>query len=134
MARYPKYATTVIGAYSVPDWFESLDRLPAVGQLAMASMADAQFRATQAAVLDQAIAGIDVVTGGEMHRRTHNRHSPPGPSSSTISATACSSPPTRPPRSRSSSVGTRSISCSPMWQCRAAERPRARGGGHAPPA
>jgi 5-methyltetrahydropteroyltriglutamate--homocysteine methyltransferase len=77
MARYPKYTTTVIGAYSVPDWFEPLDRLLAVGQLAMASMADAQFRATQAAVLDQAIAGVDVVTGGEMHRRTHNRHSPP---------------------------------------------------------
>ncbi len=43
----------------------------------MASMADAQFRAGQAAILDQQIAGIDVVTGGEMHRRTHNRHSPP---------------------------------------------------------
>ena len=75
--KYPKYATTVIGAHSVPDWFESLDRLLAVGQLSMASMADAQFRASQAAVLDQEIAGIDVITGGEMHRRTHNRHSPP---------------------------------------------------------
>ena len=77
MARYPKYATTVIGAHSVPDWYEALDRLVAVGQLSMASMADAQYRASQAAVLDQEIAGIDVVTGGEMHRRTHNRHSPP---------------------------------------------------------
>jgi 5-methyltetrahydropteroyltriglutamate--homocysteine methyltransferase len=77
MAKYPKYATTVIGAHSVPDWYEALDRLVAVGQLSMASMADAQYRATQAAVLDQEIAGIDVVTGGEMHRRTHNRHSPP---------------------------------------------------------
>src|SRR6202166_1794567 len=77
LLKYPKYATTVIGAYSVPDWFEPLDRLLAVGQLSMASMADAQFRAGQAAVLDQELAGIDVVTGGEMHRRTHNRHSPP---------------------------------------------------------
>src|SRR5271167_2975446 len=77
MPRYPKYATTVIGAHSVPDWFEALDRLLAVGQLSMASMADAQFRASQAAILDQEIAGIDVITGGEMHRRTHNRHSPP---------------------------------------------------------
>jgi len=40
MARYSKYATTVIGAYSVPDWFEPLDRLLAVGQLSMASMAE----------------------------------------------------------------------------------------------
>ena len=61
----------------MPDWFEALDRLLAVGQLVMASMADAQFRASQAAMLDQEIAGIDVITGGEMHRRTHNRHSPP---------------------------------------------------------
>ena len=77
MSMYPRYATTVIGAHSVPDWYEALDRLVAVGQLSMSSLADAQFRASQAAVLDQEIAGIDVVTGGEMHRRTHNRHSPP---------------------------------------------------------
>jgi 5-methyltetrahydropteroyltriglutamate--homocysteine methyltransferase len=77
MSRYPKFATTVIGAHSVPDWYEALDRLVAVGQLGMASLADAQYRASQAAVLDQENAGIDVITGGEMHRRTHNRHSPP---------------------------------------------------------
>jgi 5-methyltetrahydropteroyltriglutamate--homocysteine methyltransferase len=77
MNPYPKYATTVIGAHSVPDWYEALDRLLAVGQLSMASMADAQYRASQAAILDQEIAAIDVVTGGEMHRRTHNRHAPP---------------------------------------------------------
>ena len=75
--NYPRYATTVVGAHSVPDWYEALDRLVAVGQLSMGTMADAQYRGTQAAVLDQELAGIDVVTGGEMHRRTHNRHSPP---------------------------------------------------------
>ena len=75
--RYPKYSTTVIGAHSVPDWYEALDRLVAVGQLSLASMADAQHRCTEAAVMEQEIAGIDVVTGGEMHRRTHNRHAPP---------------------------------------------------------
>jgi hypothetical protein len=26
MKPYPKYATTVIGAHSVPDWYEALDR------------------------------------------------------------------------------------------------------------
>jgi len=77
MRPYPKYTTTVIGAYSVPDWYEALDRLMAVGQLSMSSMADAQYRAGVAAVHDQELAGIDVITGGEMHRRTHNRHSPP---------------------------------------------------------
>jgi 5-methyltetrahydropteroyltriglutamate--homocysteine methyltransferase len=76
-ANYPKYVTTVVGAHSVPDWYETLDRAVAVGQLSMAAMTDAQFRASQAAILDQELAGIDVITGGEMHRRTHNRHSPP---------------------------------------------------------
>jgi 5-methyltetrahydropteroyltriglutamate--homocysteine methyltransferase len=40
-------------------------------------MADAQFRVMQAAILEQETAGIDIITGGETHRRTHNRHSPP---------------------------------------------------------
>jgi 5-methyltetrahydropteroyltriglutamate--homocysteine methyltransferase len=77
VSKYGRYTTTVVGAHSVPDWYEALDRLIAVGQLSMGALADAQYRCTQAAVLDQELAGIDVVTGGEMHRRTHNRHSPP---------------------------------------------------------
>src|SRR5215204_4039504 len=77
MPHYPMYTTTVIGAYSIPRWYESLDRLITLGQLQPADMADAQFRTMQAAVLEQEIAGIDIITGGEAHRRTHNRHSPP---------------------------------------------------------
>ena len=77
MPRYPGYTTTVVGAHSVPRWYEALDRLVTLGQLSAGDFADAQLRASQAAVLEQEIAGIDVVTGGEMHRRTHNRHSPP---------------------------------------------------------
>jgi 5-methyltetrahydropteroyltriglutamate--homocysteine methyltransferase len=77
MKPYPKYTTTVVGAHSVPDWYEPLDRMVSFGQLSMTALADAQYRAGQAAVLDQELADIDVVTGGEMHRRTHNRHSPP---------------------------------------------------------
>jgi len=77
MAHYEKFMTTVVGAHSVPRWYEALDRLVTLGQLSPADMADAQFRASQAAILEQEAAGIDVITGGEMHRRTHNRHSPP---------------------------------------------------------
>ncbi len=77
MAHYRKYTTTVVGAHSVPRWYEALDRLVGLGQISPADFADAQFRATQAAILEQEVAGIDVITGGEMHRRTHNRHSPP---------------------------------------------------------
>src|SRR3984885_5367859 len=75
--HYEKYTTTVIGAHSVPRWYEAMDRLVSSGQLAVGDFTDAQLRATQAAILEQEIAGIDVITGGEMHRRTHNRHSPP---------------------------------------------------------
>jgi 5-methyltetrahydropteroyltriglutamate--homocysteine methyltransferase len=77
MPAYPKYTTTVIGAHSVPRWYEALDRLATLGQLQPADVGDAQYRAMQAAILEQEIAGIDVITGGETHRRTHNRHSPP---------------------------------------------------------
>jgi 5-methyltetrahydropteroyltriglutamate--homocysteine methyltransferase len=77
MPRYKEYTTTVIGAHSVPRWYEAMDRLVVSGQLASGDFVDAQLRATQAAILEQEIAGIDVITGGEMHRRTHNRHSPP---------------------------------------------------------
>jgi 5-methyltetrahydropteroyltriglutamate--homocysteine methyltransferase len=75
--HYRKYTTTVVGAHSVPRWYEALDRLVTLGNLSAGDFADAQFRATQAAILEQEAAGIDVITGGEMHRRTHNRHSPP---------------------------------------------------------
>jgi 5-methyltetrahydropteroyltriglutamate--homocysteine methyltransferase len=77
MPRYRRYTTTVVGAHSVPRWYEALDRLVTLGQLAPGDFADAQFRASQAAILEQETAGIDIITGGEMHRRRHNRHSPP---------------------------------------------------------
>jgi 5-methyltetrahydropteroyltriglutamate--homocysteine methyltransferase len=77
MPPYPRYTTTVVGAHSVPRWYEALDRLVSSEQLSEGDLLDAQLRATQAAILEQEIAGIDVITGGEMHRRRHNRHSPP---------------------------------------------------------
>ena len=77
MPHYPKLTTTVVGAHSVPRWYEALDRQVALGHLGAGDFADAQLRATQAAILEQEIAGIDIITGGEMHRRTHNRHAPP---------------------------------------------------------
>ena len=77
MTDYSPYATTVVGAYSVPRWYEALEREVESGALSRADMANAQFVATQAAILDQDTAGIDILNGGEMHRRTNNRHAPP---------------------------------------------------------
>lgn len=77
MSYYAPYATTVVGAYSVPRWYEVLERAVEDGSLSRADMANAQFIASQAAILDHDTAGIDILTGGEMHRRTNNRHAPP---------------------------------------------------------
>ncbi|HEV8028116.1 MAG TPA: hypothetical protein VGP50_11835 [Stellaceae bacterium] len=77
MPLYESYTTTVVGAHSVPRWYEALDRLVTFGQLASGDFEDAQLRCSQAAILEQELAGIDVITGGEMHRRRHNRNSPP---------------------------------------------------------
>jgi len=77
MTEYGKYTTTVIGSYSVPRWYETLEKQVEAGTLSKGDMEDAQYRAAQAAILDQETAGIDIITGGEMHRRTNNRHAPP---------------------------------------------------------
>jgi 5-methyltetrahydropteroyltriglutamate--homocysteine methyltransferase len=77
MKVHAPYATTVVGSYSVPLWYETLEREIETGRLPREQFTDAQFRATQAAVKDQELAGIDIITGGEMHRRTNNRHAPP---------------------------------------------------------
>lgn len=77
MENYAKYTTTVVGSYSVPRWYEALEKQVEAGILSEEDMQDAQHRTTQAAVVDQETAGIDIITGGEMHRRTNNRHAPP---------------------------------------------------------
>ncbi|MQA88497.1 MAG: hypothetical protein GEV03_28755 [Streptosporangiales bacterium] len=72
-----EYTTTVVGAYSVPRWYEALEKQVEQGLLTKEEMADAQWRASQAAIADQDSAGVDILNGGEMHRRTNNRHAPP---------------------------------------------------------
>jgi 5-methyltetrahydropteroyltriglutamate--homocysteine methyltransferase len=72
-----KYTTTVVGAHSLPRWYEILELQVEAGAMSMEDMRDAQSRASQAALLDEEAAGIDVVNGGEMHRRLNNRHAPP---------------------------------------------------------
>lgn len=75
--HYPKYTTTVVGSYSVPRFYEIIEMQIEAGVLSPEDMEMAQFHATQAAIMDQQVAGIDLITGGEMHRRTNNRHAPP---------------------------------------------------------
>jgi len=58
----------MVGAHNVPRWYEALDRLVEAGTLSRADMADAPRRDPGGD--HQEVAGIDIVTGGEMHRRT----------------------------------------------------------------
>ncbi len=72
-----KYTTSVVGSYSVPRWYAALEKQVESGALSAEDMADVQFRASQAAIADQEASGVDIIGGGEMHRRTNNRHAPP---------------------------------------------------------
>src|SRR2546421_10854744 len=77
MPKLPAYTTTVVGAYSVPRWYEALEQQVEAGLLTREEMADAQWRAAQAALVDQEVAGIDIPNGGGMHPRGDNPHAPP---------------------------------------------------------
>lgn len=60
--------TTVIGSYSVPDWLERLKCDYYLGRLSKAQLDAVQDVAIKAAIKDQEIAGIDIVTDGELRR------------------------------------------------------------------
>ena len=77
MNAYPKFTTTVIGAHSVPTGTRRSIGLCPSASYPWCRWPTRNIVRSQAAILDQEIAGIDVITGGEMHRRTHNRHRPP---------------------------------------------------------
>ncbi len=69
--------TTVVGSYSVPDWYETLSQAVDSGALAAQSFTQAKECAARAAVHDQESAGIDVISDGELFRRDDNRFGPP---------------------------------------------------------
>jgi 5-methyltetrahydropteroyltriglutamate--homocysteine methyltransferase len=64
----PLLPTTVIGSYSVPDWLERLKTDFHRGQLSGAQLESVHDVAIKAAIKDQEIAGIDIVTDGELRR------------------------------------------------------------------
>jgi 5-methyltetrahydropteroyltriglutamate--homocysteine methyltransferase len=59
---------TVVGSYPQPDWLDYVREGVADGDLDQADRAEAEEDATRAAILDQQVAGLDVVTDGEMRR------------------------------------------------------------------
>ncbi|HEV7655155.1 MAG TPA: hypothetical protein VGP36_10570 [Mycobacteriales bacterium] len=68
VTRLPLLPTTVIGSYSVPDWLERLKTDFHRGQLSGAQLESVHDMAIKAAIKDQEIAGIDIVSDGELRR------------------------------------------------------------------
>jgi 5-methyltetrahydropteroyltriglutamate--homocysteine methyltransferase len=64
----PLLPTTVIGSYSVPDWLERLKTDYHRGRLSGTQLESVHEVAIKAAIKDQEIAGIDIVTDGELRR------------------------------------------------------------------
>lgn len=72
-----KTITTVVGSYTVPDWYAALQEAVAAGKIPPEAFRDAKATAARAAVKDQERAGVDVVSDGELFRRDDNRFGPP---------------------------------------------------------
>ncbi|MBI5575521.1 MAG: hypothetical protein HY896_04075 [Deltaproteobacteria bacterium] len=72
-----KIPTTVIGSYTVPDWYPALQTAVAKGEITPEAFREAKSIAARAAVKDQEEAGVDIVSDGELFRRDDNRFGPP---------------------------------------------------------
>lgn len=66
----PLLPTTVIGSYSFPGWLGTVRELGTSGALTPAQVSDAHDAATRAVIHDQELAGVDIITDGEIRRET----------------------------------------------------------------
>lgn len=77
VAKLPLLPTTVVGSYSVPDWYPVLQERVEHGALLPSAFGDAKEIAAMGAIKDQETAGIDLISDGELFRRDNNRFGPP---------------------------------------------------------
>jgi 5-methyltetrahydropteroyltriglutamate--homocysteine methyltransferase len=68
MTENPLLPTTVIGSWSVPDWLERAKTGVHHGSVSRSQLADMHDMAVKAAIKDQEVAGIDIVSDGELRR------------------------------------------------------------------
>lgn len=66
--RLPILPTTVVGSYPVPEWMERLKTDYLRGRMSRAQLVDVHEMAIKAALRDQELAGIDIVSDGELRR------------------------------------------------------------------
>ena len=64
----PILPTTVVGSYSVPEWLERLKTEYYQRRISAAHLAEIHEVAIKAAIKDQELAGIDIVSDGELRR------------------------------------------------------------------
>jgi 5-methyltetrahydropteroyltriglutamate--homocysteine methyltransferase len=62
--------TTVIGSYSFPSWLDQARVLAKQGVLSAAQLEEAHDNAVRSAIVDQEMAGVDIITDGELRRET----------------------------------------------------------------
>jgi 5-methyltetrahydropteroyltriglutamate--homocysteine methyltransferase len=67
-AHVPLLPTSVVGSYPVPDWMERLKSDYFRGRMSRGQLADLHEMAIKAALRDQEMAGIDIVSDGELRR------------------------------------------------------------------
>jgi len=70
MDRLPLLPTTVIGSYSLPAWLDKVRELGRTGALTAGQVTEAHDAAVRSAVMDQELAGVDIITDGELRRET----------------------------------------------------------------
>lgn len=66
----PILPTTVIGSYSFPKWLDHVRQLGPKGVLSPAEIEEAHDNAVKSAIKDQEMAGVDIITDGEIRRET----------------------------------------------------------------
>ncbi len=62
--------TTVIGSYAFPRWLDVVRELGRQGRLSPEEVVEAHDHAVRSAILDQELAGVDIITDGELRRET----------------------------------------------------------------
>jgi len=69
-SELPLLPTTVIGSYSYPKWLDEARRLGVQGLLSPEAVEEAHDNAVKSAIKDQEMAGVDIITDGELRRET----------------------------------------------------------------
>lgn len=70
LPNLPILPTSVIGSYSFPRWLDRVRELGTKGTLSPAEVEEAHDNAVKSAIKDQEMAGVDVITDGEIRRET----------------------------------------------------------------